>query len=393
MLGFFGEKELRDRKMYIFLLALTVAVAFGFQVWRTLYNNFAVEVAGLDGFENGVVQSVREIPGFMALLVVYLLLIFKEHRLGAFSVAILGIGISITGLLPSYYGLILTTLLMSFGFHYFETINQSLTLQYFDQKTAPLVFGRLRSLASASNLIVGGLVFILAGTLSYKNMFLIFGVLVSLVALYCFTMKPTESHLPPQKKGIVFKRKYGLYYALTFLAGARRQVFVAFAVFLLVKNFEFAIQTITILFFLNNAINYFLSPLIGRAINKFGERWVLSLEYASLIFVFITYAYTQSAVVVGIMYILDHIFFNFSIAIRTYFQKIGEKKDIAPSMAMGFSINHTAAVVIPALGGWLWLIDYKIPFIAGACLSVVSLVITQFIGKTASIREEISEVS
>jgi predicted MFS family arabinose efflux permease len=289
------------------------------------------------------------------------------------------LGICLTGLLPSFFGLILTTLLMSFGFHYFETLNQSLTLQHFDIRTAPLVFGRLRSLGAASNILVGGLVFGLTLVLSFQYIYVLFGLLVAVVALYCFTMDPVDKSLAPQKKGFILKKEYWLFYTLTFLAGARRQVFVAFAVFLMVKNFEFSVQTIAVLFVANNGVNYFLSPIIGRAINRFGERKILSLEYFSLIFIFLTYAFTSSALIVGAMYILDHISYNFGIAIRTYFQKISRKEDIAPSMAVSTTINHVAAVVIPALGGWLWLFDYRIPFIAGAVLSAVSLGFTQFI--------------
>jgi hypothetical protein len=85
----------------------------------------------------------------------------------------------------------------------------------------------------------------------------------------------------------------------------------------------------------------------------------------------------QTKMIIAIIYILDHIFFNFAIAIKTYFQKIGEPKDIAPSMAMGFTINHIAAVVLPVIGGYLWMLDYRIPFIAGACFSIISLIAVQ----------------
>ena len=163
------------------------------------------------------------------------------------------------------------------------------------------------------------------------------------------------------------------------MAGARRQIFIAFAVFLLVKKFDYTVQEITALFVINNVINYFLSPQIGKAIIKFGERKVLSLEYSSLLFIFIAYAYTDSKMIVALLYILDHIFFNFAIAIRTYFQKVGDPRDIAPSMAVGFTINHIAAVVIPAVGGLLWIVDYKIPFIAGAAMSLISLTAVQLI--------------
>jgi predicted MFS family arabinose efflux permease len=369
----------KKENIYIFLLILTVSSTVGFQTWRTLYNNFAVEIAGLNGFQNGVVQSFREIPGFLSLLVVYVLLIIKERRLAAFSVLVMGLGITLTGFYPSFYGLIITTLLLSFGFHYYETLNQSLVLQHFDTKTTPLVFGRLRSMTAATNIMVGIGVFILVGVLTYRTIYLAGGLFVIIAAGFCLFIKPGKPSGAIQKKGLVFRKKYWLFYTLTFLAGARRQVFVAFAVFLLVKNFDYSIKTITILFLINNLINYFLSPLIGRAIVRFGERKMLSLEYASLIFVFLTYAFSQSAIVVGIMYVLDHISYSMSMAIRTYFQKIADPHDIAPSMAVGFTINHISAIVIPALGGWFWLMDYKIPFIAGAVLGFISLIATQFI--------------
>jgi MFS family permease len=178
---------------------------------------------------------------------------------------------------------------------------------------------------------------------------------------------------------MIFKKKYWLFYLLTLLAGARRQIFVAFAVFLLVKKFEFSVQQIAMLFILNNIINFYLSPYIGKAIVRYGERKILSIEYFSLLFIFIAYAFVDNKILVGILYILDHIFYNFAIAIKTFFQKIAEPGDIAPSMAVGFTINHIAAVILPAIGGALWMINYKIPFIAGAVLSFVSLIGVQFI--------------
>ena len=95
------------------------------------------------------------------------------------------------------------------------------------------------------------------------------------------------------------------------MAGARRQIFMAFSVFLLVEKFQFSIKEVTILFVINNIIGYFISPLIGRAIIRFGERKILSLEYASLIVIFIAYAVVDSKTVMGVLYILDHIFFGF----------------------------------------------------------------------------------
>ena len=363
--------------MFRFLVVSTIAAYVGLQGWRTLFNNFAVEVAHLEGNQIGIIQSVREIPGFLALFAVYFLLILKEHKLSASSVLVLGVGLSLTGFFPTYTGLIFTTLIMSFGFHYYETTNQSLTLQYFDKTTSPWVFGKLRSFAAASNIGVG--LFILGSSyfLSYKMNYLVIGGAIILVGIWGISQDPSDKEIIPQHRKMIFRKKYWLFYLLTFLAGARRQIFVAFAVFLLVKKFDYTIQEITILFVINNTVNYFLSPLIGKAIIRYGERKVLSLEYFSLLFIFTAYAFIESKIIVAFLYILDHIFYNFAIAIRTYFQKVGDPRDIAPSMAVGFTINHIAAVFVPAIGGILWMINYRITFLGGVLLSLCSLIAVQ----------------
>lgn len=373
------------RRMQLFLVILTIASGVAFQGWRTLFNNFAVEVGGLSGFEMGAVQSVREIPGFLALLVIYLLLVFKEHRLIALSLLVLGAGVASAGFFPSFTGLMCTTLIMSFGLHYYETLNQSLTLQYFDVRQAPLVFGRLRAISAGTNIAVGAVLFVAAYFFNYAQMFIGLGALAMIAALWALTQDPTDVNIIPQRKKMVLRRKYWLFYVLTLLSGARRQIFVAFAVFLLVERFNFSLQEITILFVVNNAVNTLASPMIGRAINRFGERAVLSTEYLTLIVVFLTYAFTESKAMAASMYIADHLVYNFAMAIRTYFQKIADPADIAPSMAVSFTINHVAAVAIPLAGGALWLFNYKIVFIGAAVLALCSLVMSQFVGgkKTA----------
>ncbi len=371
--------QAKANPMYRYLMVLTIASMMGLQTWRTLFNNFAVDTAFLEGDHIGIIQSVREIPGFLALLAIFVIRFVKEHRLSAFSIITLGAGVGLTGYFPSFSGLAATTLVMSFGFHYYETTNQSLTLQYFDQQTSPWVFGKMRSMGSMANIAVGIIILGLTGLLNYQQIFLLFGIIIIIIGLWGLAQQPADEKLPPQHKKMILRWKYWLYYFLTFMSGARRQIFVAFAVFLLVKKFEYSVQAITALFIINNVINYFLSPLIGKAIIRFGERKILSLEYGSLVFIFAAYAFTESAYTAGLLYILDHIFFNFSIAIRTYFQKIGRAEHIAPTMAAGFTINHIAAVFIPAIGGVMWMIDYRMVFIGAAFFSLISLLLVQFI--------------
>ncbi len=374
--------SIKRNPMFVYLVVLTISSTVGLQTWSTLFNNFAVDVAGLAGSHVGLIQSIREIPGFLALLAVFVLLIVREHRLSALSIIILGAGLGATGFFPSFAGIALTTLIGSFGFHYYETTNMSLTLQYFKKHESPWVFGKLTSLAAATSVAIGLLIWLMMSFLNFTQVYLAIGALIVTAGLWALTRDPTDVNIVPQRRQMVLRRKYWLYYFLTFMAGARRQIFIAFSVLLLVQKFKYSVQEVTILFAINNTINYFLSPMVGRSIIRFGERKILSLEYASVIFIFIAYATVGSKLLVAFIYILDQIFFTFAIAIRTYFQKVGDPQDIAPTMAVGFTINHIAAVFLPAIGGMLWVVDYRIPFFAGAVMGVISLLAVQKI-KTA----------
>lgn len=368
-----------NQPMFRFLAVLTAASMVGLQGYTILFNNFAVETVHLEGLHVGLIQSVREIPGLLAFSAIYLLLIISEHRFAALSIILLGFGVAITGLFPSFAGVAVSTLIMSFGFHYYETVNQSLTLQYFSTHQAPLVMGSLRSLAAITSILSAALIWLLGLVMGYTGMFLVMGCLVLLAGIWASFQDPTDADMPPQHLRLFVKRRYWLYYLLTFMSGARRQIYMVFSMFLMVKIFHFTVQTITLLFIVNNMINWIINPLIGRAINAFGERLICSIEYVGVIMVFLTYAYSSSKWIVAGMYILDYILFNFAVAIRTYFQKIADPQDIAPSSAVGFTINHIAAVFLPALGGFLWMIDYRIPFQMGAALGAISLVLAQFI--------------
>lgn len=365
--------------MYTFLVILCIASALGNQGWQTLFNNFAVEQAGVDSVKMGIIQSLREVPGFLTFFSVYILMVIAEHRFASLSIVVLGIGVMLTGFFPSMGGLIFTTVLMSIGFHYFDTANQSLSLQYFKPDRVPLVLGKLRSFTALANIAVGAAIWVLSKYLTYQMMFLGVGLVVILIGLYSFILKPVDHLLPPQHKKFILKRKYWLFYVLNFLAGARRQIFIVFAIFILVQKYHFSVIHITALFVINNVITWILSPYIGKAINRFGERTMLTVEYASLFVVFSLYALVENRWAVSILYVIDNVFFSFAIAINSFFRKQADPADIAPSMAVGFTINHITAIVLPIIGGILWTINWRLPFIGGAILACCSLLFSQFV--------------
>src|SRR3712207_3984530 len=137
----------------VFLVAITFANWFGFASWQALFNNFAKDAVSVTGWEIGVLQSVREIPGFLAFTAVFWFMLMREQTLAYASIAVLALGVALTGYLPSYAGLILTTFVMSVGFHYFETANQALSLQLLPKSEAPKVLGKVASAMAAAQLV------------------------------------------------------------------------------------------------------------------------------------------------------------------------------------------------------------------------------------------------
>jgi hypothetical protein len=365
------------RRPEILLLLMAAASPIAFSAWMALLNNFAVERAAFTGAEMGILQSLREVPGFLSFAVVFLLLILREQKIAYLSLIILGLGTAATGYFPTIVGLYITTVVMSIGFHYYETVQVSLSLQWVSKDRAAGFFGRQIAVGSFASILTFGLIwaaFDLAG-LDYHWVYLMSGGLAAGIAVVCWGAWPSYPERVRQHRHMVLRRRYWLYYLLIFMSGARRQIFIVFAGFLMVEKFGYTVSEITLLFLLNSVINVFLAPYIGRWVGRIGDRNALVLEYAGLIVVFTAYAFVTHPWAAAGLYVIDHLFFALAIAIKTYFQKIADPADIAATAGVGFTINHIAAVVIPVVFGLLWLVSPAAVFLAGAAMAVVSLLL------------------
>ncbi|EPW5499207.1 MFS transporter [Vibrio vulnificus] len=361
-----------------FLLLISIIVPIAFSTWMALLNNFVIEKAQFDGADIGLLQSVREVPGFLAFTVVFVLLFVREQRFMLISLAMLTLGTALTGFFPSLFGLLATTLLMSTGFHYFETLKQSLSLQWLSKEEAPEMLGKLVSIGALASLVTYGAIWLLLEVwqLSFQMVYLLAGgVGFVLVMVMAFAFPQFQTTVVQNKK-LVLRKRYWLYYALTFMSGARRQIFTVFAGFLMVEKFGYSAADITLLFLANYLFNFLFAKRIGRFIGVVGERKALTFEYVGLIFVFVGYALVQSAEWAAALYIIDHLFFALALAIKTYFQKIADPADMASTAGVAFTINHIAAVVIPVTFGVIWLVSPASVFYIGAFMAAISLLLS-----------------
>jgi hypothetical protein len=370
-------KNIRNRPE-ILLLLMAGAVPLSFATWQALLNNFAIERAAFTGIEIGVLQSLREVPGFLAFAVVFLLFLLREQSIALISLALLGVGTLITGFFPNVMGLYITTVIMSVGFHYYETIQTSLSLQWLDKDKAPEVLGRIIAVGAFTSIVTFGMIWLAfdLASLGFTAVYALGGAATVLIALICAVSFPQFPAKIRQHRHMVLRKRYWLYYALTFLSGARRQIFIVFAGFLMVEKFGYSVAAISVLFLINASLNMLFAARIGRLIGIVGERAALVFEYTGLVIVFIAYAFVNNAELAAGLYIVDHFFFALAIAIKTYFQKIADPADFASSAGVAFTINHIAAVILPAVLGILWLNSPATVFLVGAVLAGLSLLLS-----------------
>ena len=367
----------------LFLMAAAMPVAFA--TWSALLNNFVIEAANFDGSDIGWLHTVQEIPGFFAIGVIALIIFIREQVLGLVSLVMLGVATALTAQFPSLGGILTITLLSSIGFHYYETVNQSLQLQWLDKLRAPKVLGWLVAAGSGATLVAYLLIVMTweALGLTYNTVYMLAGGFTALVAVFCLFAYPQFEAPNPQVKRMVLRRRYWLYYALQFMAGARRQIFVVFAGFMMVEKFGFEVHEVTGLFLINLVANMVCAPLVGQAVYRYGERRTLIFEYAGLALVFLAYGgiywFSWGVVLAAALYVVDHLLFALALALKTYFQKIADPGDIAPTAAVAFTINHIAAVFLPALLGYLWLVSPAAVFMLAAGMAMVSLMLALLI--------------
>ena len=358
---------------------MSIAMPVAFSTWNALLNNFVIERAGFTGVEIGILQSLREIPGFLAFTTVFVLLVIKEQPFAVIALAILGIGVAMAGVFPTPVGLYCTTVLMSVGFHYFEVLKQSLALQWFSKTETPRALGKLISIGSITSLIVYVVLWSLLElfALDYIWIFMISGGMCVGIAVFMWLGFPRFPVEHEQTTKLVLRKRYWLYYALKFLSGARRQIFMVFAAFLMVEKFGYSASQVALLFLINYAFNWLFAEKIGGLIGRIGERSALSIEYIGLIIVFTAYAFVENPYIGAGLYVVDHMFYALAIAMNTYFQKIASPEDIASSAGVSFTINHIAAVVVPAVLGMVWIVSPAAVFLIGTGFAVCSLLLSQ----------------
>lgn len=364
----FARRGSRDLRL---LAAAAFCVWFGFGAYMATAVNFAVQLLNIQPYQQGIVESAREFPGFLMVVVAALTMRISESLLGSFALLLVALGMAAYYGIHSFASLIVYSIVWSIGLHMWMTIQPSMVLNLASENDKGRRLGQITAVQSLGTILGMGLVLLIGKVLGMRMIFVVAGIVIALGAISASMISRDIGH--KEKPRFVWKRRYSLYYTLTFLEGCRKQVFLTFAVFALVRNYHTDVQMVALLMIFNNLVNITLAPRVGRLIDRIGERRVMAFCYSMLIPVFIGYALVRQVHVLYLLYCLDNLFFLGSIGLNTYLHKITDPQDLMPSLAMGVSMNHAAAVTVPVIGGFMWTkFGYPTTFFGGAVVVAFS---------------------
>ncbi len=364
--------------------AVTVLFGFGFAIYGGVFQNFMRDDVHSGFFGNSLTESLREIPGFLAALTTGTLVAFAESRIAAIGLAITALGIAFTGFMHSLPPVIAITVFWSVGFHLWATVSSAITMALAKGKEGGRHLGRMGGISAMATIAGLGLATLGSHLLpknSYIPYFVIGGIAIFSAAIICSRL--THHAAGAKRQSIVIRKEYWLYYVLIFMEGCRRQIFSIFAGLALIYVYHQNVQAMLLVQFVNAILITVSAPMMGRIIDRIGEKTPLTIYAVGLIVVFVGYAVTHRVETLYALYLIDNILFSFGVGFTTYLHRISRKGDFTPSLAMGVTVSHVAAVTVPIGGACLWQAtgNYQLPFWVGVGIAGTSLVFTQFLPK------------
>lgn len=369
----------RDTKLFI--LAILI-FSFCGGLYDTIFNNFLNDNFKITNLQRTLLEFPRELPGVLMVFVAALLFFLNTRKLATLSFLITGIGLILMGTMSVNYHIMLIWLFtFSLGQHIFLPLSSAIVMELSEKGNDGRRLGQIQSLKNIA--VISGAFFVSIGFkflgLNYKVSMVMAGVLVILASFLINRMSGGTT----SKKGshLKFKKRYSLYYVLTSLYGMRKQIFITFAPWALVHTFEKSVTYIANLMIIGSIIGIFLQPYVGKVIDRYGEKLVLTFEAFVFIFVCLLYGFSPdlfskevAVMIISVCYILDQTLMSLGIARATYIKKIAEsKEDISNTLSLGLSIDHIFAITVAMLGGFIWYkYSYKVVFIMGAVISLVN---------------------
>lgn len=369
-----------SRTQLLLLIASVVLFRLGYEMYRSVYSNFAGVELGLGAEIVGFVESLREIPGLLAVFAGVLCFYAPEHVLAGVFLLVCGVGLMSVSTGTSFLTLAPAILVFSIGFHFYAPLFNALSLRAAGDEKAK-VLGQIAGLSAAGRIVAGLTVFLIVGIVGIRGVLVVGGllILVGAIPMFLYGRKaPPENPSPQGTKRILLRRKYLLYYAIAFLDSVRRNILNIFSPFALVVIYNVDVRSIAALSLMNNLATAVASPQIGKYIGKIGCRRSLILDYSVTTLIFLGLAFVPNPYVIAALSLLGYVlFFGFRTAVFTYVDNLCGPEEVTRTLFTGQTFNHVSGFTIPALGGVLWAsFGYRATFLFGAATALLAMLVS-----------------
>ena len=357
----------------LFFIGLAVAGAnFAMAIQMAINTNFLVDTFGISASQMGSLEAIRESCGIIAFAILALLSGLAEPLVGSGMLLMVGIGLAAYCFAPFYFWVIPMSLVWSQGLHVWMPLPNSMTLGLAEPGKAGTRLGQVASTGAAGSFLgLGCAVLLTYLGIPMKPLWIIAGAAAVFGAAACMGV-PRAIKTPRQS--LAFRRKYSLYYVMCFLEGWRKQIFLCFASYLLVKKYETSLPNMLILWAIAQPLGYVVAPRVGKLIDRIGEKPVLLTYYAAMIVLFVGYAFVPVKEVLYVLFIADSVLFTLALGLTTYVNHLAPPQDRTQTLSAGVAANHVAAVVMPLVGGILWAkLGFRWPFFIGILAATLSI--------------------
>lgn len=378
---------------FILLALMQIAFGFALNAHQNIVTNYFESVLHLTGPQFGYITAIREIPGFLLIFLSALFYRISLQRVTAGALVLLAVAYACFGLSHSFWTVAPWVILSSMGYHTVLQTQYALGMSLTVQEESGTILGRLSAISQGGSL--AALLFILVtfhfGWLTFRPTFVILGGVAFLGALaivrFPHLSDGKEQAQAIERPRLVLKRDYRFYYYLSLLDGGRQQVFFSFGLFVLVHTFQLSVAQVSALLIAVTFAGILAGPRVGRLIDLYGERRLLAFVNVAYILALGGYAFAGNVIIACLCYIIYTFITPFSpIASATYLRKIAAPEDLAPSFAMGTTMQHAAAIVVPVTTGIILnYVGYQIPFMIACGFACLTFLVTRRLDPVAQI--------
>jgi len=390
---------------------LSVLVIFGIAIGMKhgVQNNYLSEIVNIDEFERGVVDAFRELPGLLLIFILALMYRFADSKVFKIGIALMAGGMtglfltSSSELFMTKIAVVVFMVLFSTGEHIIMPVRSTIAMEIAKREKSGASLGITTSISQlgtiAGLLLVTGIFFYLdkhgfsrIDVIGYRIVFGIAAALMTAAALVAAALKETTLKAPRQR--FYFAKKFSRYYIMEVFYGSRKQIFLTFAPYVLVREYRADPSTMALLLAICSVFIMFCSPLIGKLIDKIGYKKVMIGDTLILVAVCLLYGFSHRLFLPGIAFIviccnfvLDQIISVASMANNVYVQRISaDREEITATLSTGISVNHIFSVSIALLGGWIWKVaGIEVLFTMSAILGLISSIFAATIKKSEEV--------